>query len=148
MLFFCLNFILFSWCFMVLVCRSNVINVVVDFHFIFITVRWGKKEEAQGQKRVGLRVHSKSLKGPGSRLPHNAIYPVASLAFAFGISSTVLLLFSKYRFFHSPTDPVFAYISYHWKLGLVFCFFFFKYYSFAPGFRSLLPSGPSAKHCR
>ena len=34
----------------------------------------------------------------------------------------VLLLFSKYRFFHSPTDPVFAYISYHWKLGLVFFF--------------------------
>lgn len=65
MLFFCLNFVLFPWCFMVLVYMNNVINLVVGFHFI--TVRWGKKEKAQGLEGVGFRGHWQFLKdwGPG-----------------------------------------------------------------------------------
>lgn len=47
-----------------------------------------------------------------------------SFDLAFGISSMVLGLFSKYRFFHSPADPMFAYISYHWPLSFFFFFFF------------------------
>lgn len=46
-----------------------------------------------------------------------------SFDLAFGISSMVLGLFSKYRFFHSPADPMFAYISYHWPLSFFFFFF-------------------------